>query len=76
MLDELVGVRKFRGLDNLRAMGFRAAIGDVLPDWCLEQKRLLQNKTNLLAKGGLYSELYEIQFRREDPQAADTPKTL
>jgi subfamily B ATP-binding cassette protein MsbA len=29
----------------------------------------------LLAAGGLYSELYEIQFRREDPQAADTRKT-
>jgi subfamily B ATP-binding cassette protein MsbA len=29
----------------------------------------------LLAAGGLYSELYNIQFRREDPQAADTPKT-
>ena len=29
----------------------------------------------LLAAGGLYSELYDIQFRREDPQAADTRKT-
>jgi len=29
----------------------------------------------LLAAGGLYAELYEIQFRREDPQAADTQKT-
>ena len=29
----------------------------------------------LLAAGGLYSELYDIQFRREDPQAADTQKT-
>ena len=29
----------------------------------------------LLAAGGLYSELYEIQFRREDRQAADTQKT-
>ncbi|MBZ5543438.1 MAG: ABC transporter ATP-binding protein/permease [Acidobacteriia bacterium] len=28
----------------------------------------------LLAAGGLYSELYDIQFRREDPQAADTRK--
>jgi subfamily B ATP-binding cassette protein MsbA len=26
----------------------------------------------LLAAGGLYSELYEIQFRKEDPLAADT----
>lgn len=29
----------------------------------------------LLAAGGLYSELYDIQFRKEDPQAADTRKT-
>ena len=29
----------------------------------------------LLAAGGLYSELYEIQFRQEDPLAADTPTT-
>jgi ATP-binding cassette subfamily B protein len=29
----------------------------------------------LLAAGGLYSELYDIQFRREDPQAAETQKT-
>ena len=29
----------------------------------------------LLAAGGLYSELYGIQFRKEDPQAADTRKT-
>jgi len=29
----------------------------------------------LLAAGGLYSELYDIQFRKEDPQAADTPKS-
>jgi subfamily B ATP-binding cassette protein MsbA len=29
----------------------------------------------LLAAGGLYSELYDIQFRREDPQAADTRKS-
>jgi subfamily B ATP-binding cassette protein MsbA len=28
----------------------------------------------LLAAGGFYSELYDIQFRREDPQAADTRK--
>ena len=30
----------------------------------------------LLAAGGLYSELYEIQFRQEDPLAADTPTEL
>jgi subfamily B ATP-binding cassette protein MsbA len=29
----------------------------------------------LLAAGGLYSELYDIQFRREDPQAADAHTT-
>jgi len=29
----------------------------------------------LLAAGGLYSELYDIQFRKEDPQAADTRKS-
>jgi ABC-type multidrug transport system fused ATPase/permease subunit len=29
----------------------------------------------LLAAGGLYSELYEIQFRKEEPPAADTPKS-
>ena len=29
----------------------------------------------LLAAGGFYSELYDIQFRREDPQPADTQKT-
>jgi ATP-binding cassette subfamily B protein len=29
----------------------------------------------LLAAGGVYSELYDIQFRKEDPQAADTRKT-
>jgi ATP-binding cassette, subfamily B, bacterial len=29
----------------------------------------------LLAAGGLYAELYDIQFRKEDPQAADTRKT-
>ncbi len=29
----------------------------------------------LLAAGGPYSELYDIQFRREDPQAADRQKT-
>jgi subfamily B ATP-binding cassette protein MsbA len=29
----------------------------------------------LLAAGGLYSELYDIQFRREDPQATDTRNT-
>ncbi len=29
----------------------------------------------LLAAGGLYAELYEIQFRKEDSLAADTPKT-
>jgi subfamily B ATP-binding cassette protein MsbA len=29
----------------------------------------------LLAAGGLYRELYDIQFRKEDPQAADTRKT-
>ena len=29
----------------------------------------------LLAAGGLYSELYEIQFRKEDPLAADAPKS-
>jgi len=29
----------------------------------------------LLAAGGLYSELYEIQFRKEDPLAADTAKS-
>ena len=29
----------------------------------------------LLAAGGLYSELCEIQFRQEDPLAADTPKS-
>jgi subfamily B ATP-binding cassette protein MsbA len=29
----------------------------------------------LLAAGGLYSELYDIQFRREDPQTSDTRKT-
>jgi ATP-binding cassette subfamily B protein len=29
----------------------------------------------LLAAGGLYSELYEIQFRQEDPLAADTPQS-
>ncbi len=28
----------------------------------------------LLAAGGLYSELYEIQFRQEEPLAADAPK--
>ena len=29
----------------------------------------------LLAAGGLYSELYEIQFRQEDSMTADTPKS-
>ena len=29
----------------------------------------------LLAAGGFYSELYNIQFRREDPQLSDTQKT-
>jgi subfamily B ATP-binding cassette protein MsbA len=29
----------------------------------------------LLASGGLYAELYDIQFRKEEPQAADTQKT-
>ena len=29
----------------------------------------------LLAAGGLYSELYDIQFRMEDPQATETQKT-
>jgi ATP-binding cassette, subfamily B, bacterial len=29
----------------------------------------------LLAAGGFYSELYDIQFRREDLQPADTQKT-
>jgi subfamily B ATP-binding cassette protein MsbA len=29
----------------------------------------------LLSAGGLYAELYEIQFRREDPQPADMQKT-
>jgi subfamily B ATP-binding cassette protein MsbA len=29
----------------------------------------------LLAAGGFYSELYEIQFRQEDSVAADTPKS-
>jgi len=29
----------------------------------------------LLAAGGLYSELYEIQFRQEDSLTADTPKS-
>ncbi len=29
----------------------------------------------LLAAGGLYSELYDIQFRKEDPQVADTRKS-
>ena len=29
----------------------------------------------LLAAGGVYSELYDIQFRREDPQAVDARKT-
>jgi subfamily B ATP-binding cassette protein MsbA len=29
----------------------------------------------LLAAGGLYAELYEIQFRQEDSLAADAPKT-
>ena len=28
----------------------------------------------LLASGGLYAELYDIQFRKEEPQAADTQK--
>ncbi len=28
----------------------------------------------LLAAGGLYSELYEIQFRKDDPLAVDTPE--
>jgi ATP-binding cassette subfamily B protein len=29
----------------------------------------------LLAAGGLYAELYDIQFRKEDPQTADTRKS-
>jgi subfamily B ATP-binding cassette protein MsbA len=43
----------------------------------LKDNTLVERGTHdeLLAAGGLYSELYEIQFRREDPQAADTRKT-
>jgi ATP-binding cassette subfamily B protein len=33
------------------------------------------NHEELLAAGGLYSELYDIQFRREDPQAAEMGRT-
>ncbi|MBP1596559.1 MAG: transporter related [Acidobacteria bacterium] len=43
----------------------------------LKDSTLVERGTHdeLLAAGGLYSELYDIQFRREDPQAADTRKT-
>jgi len=43
----------------------------------VKENTLVERGTHdeLLAAGGLYSELYDIQFRKEDPQAADTRKT-
>jgi subfamily B ATP-binding cassette protein MsbA len=43
----------------------------------VEDNTLVERGTHdeLLAAGGLYSKLYEIQFREEDPLAADTPKS-
>ena len=43
----------------------------------VKDNTLLERGTHddLLAAGGLYSELYDIQFRKEDPQAADTRKS-
>jgi ATP-binding cassette subfamily B protein len=43
----------------------------------VKENTLVERGTHdeLLAAGGFYSELYEIQFRKEDPQAADTRKT-
>ena len=39
--NELVGVRQFGCLNDLRARGFRPAVGDVLPDRRVKQQRLL-----------------------------------
>jgi subfamily B ATP-binding cassette protein MsbA len=50
----------------------RAQIIFVVKDHALVERG---THDELLAAGGLYSELYDIQFRREDPQAADTRKT-
>jgi subfamily B ATP-binding cassette protein MsbA len=45
----------------------RADIIFVMKDTTLVERG---THTELLAAGGLYSELYDIQFRKEDPQAA------
>ena len=44
------GVGQFRGADDLGAVRFRPAVGDVLPDRRVEQQRVLQHETDLLAQ--------------------------
>ena len=48
----------------------RADVIFVLKDSSLVERG---TQDELLAAGGLYSELYEIQFRQEEPLAADPP---
>jgi len=50
----------------------RAQIIFVVKDYTLVERG---THDELLAAGGFYSELYDIQFRREDPQPADTQKS-
>src|SRR5438046_1301684 len=47
LLDEVVRIRQFCGVDDFLARGRRAAVGDVLPDWSAEQQRFLKHKPEL-----------------------------
>ena len=49
-VDELVGVRKFRGAHNFIVRGFGFPISDVLPDRGAKQQALLKHETDLTAQ--------------------------
>src|SRR5215212_1069482 len=49
--DEVVGVGRFGGLDNLLHRSVQLPVGDVLPDGGAEEDRVLEDDPDLLAEG-------------------------
>ena len=66
-LDEFVRVGEPGRADDLIAGGFGFAVGDVLPDRRVEENRLLQDETDLLAQRS-QSELAHVLSVDHDPR--------
>jgi hypothetical protein len=50
LLDKFVGIGQFRGALDFLTTRARLTVGDVVPDRTVEQQRILQDETDLLAQ--------------------------